>query len=157
MTPTENAANIRSLSDVQRTYLRLVARGLTSKQIAQDLGGSHHTVNAEIGIARRVLGAKSRQEAARIFVRSEHDVSYERSYEPPGVARTASPVAPTDDDRERSSELLWPIPTRRRPENRLNAWQRVGWILALAAATALLLGGLVSGVAAMLVSLERWI
>ena len=157
MRSTENAANIRSLSDAQRTYLRLVAQGLTSKQIAQDVGGSHHTVNAEIGIAMRVLGAKSRQEAARIFVRSEHDVSYERSYEPPGVAHPASAIAPTDHDRKRNSEPLWPIPTEHRPENRLNAWQRVGWILALAAATALLLGGLVSGIAAMLVSLERWI
>ena len=156
MTPAGNAANIRSLSDAQRAYLRLVAQGLTSKQIAHKLGGSHHTVNAEIGIAMRVLGARSRQEAARILVRSEEAVSYEPSYEPPGVAHPAPPGAAMADDRERISDPQWPIPTEQRPENTLNARQRVGWILALAAAIALLLGGLVSGVAAMLDSLGRW-
>jgi DNA-binding CsgD family transcriptional regulator len=151
------AAKVLSLSEAQRTYLRLVSEGLTSKQIANALGGSHHTINAEIGIAMRVLGAKSRQEAAALVQRSEESGSYERSYEPPAVAAPppAEPNRGRDEDGGSGTGLPWP--TAGRPDNTLSAWQRIGWILLLAAVVALLLGGLAGGVAALLVSLDQWL
>jgi DNA-binding CsgD family transcriptional regulator len=145
-----------SLSDAQRAYLRFVSQGLTSKQIAHAVGGSHHTINAEIGIAMRVLGAKSRQEAAATLLRLEEVASYERSYEPVRVAVPAPPVAQQASDGEGKSSPARPWPTDSRSENMLSAWPRIGWILGLAAAIALLLGGLVSGVAALLDGLSRW-
>jgi DNA-binding CsgD family transcriptional regulator len=149
-------AKAASLSDAQRAYLRFVSQGLTSKQIAHTVGGSHHTINAEIGIAMRVLGAKSRQEAAAILLRLDEVASYERSYEPISVAAPAQPVAEQASDGDGKSSPARPWPTDSRPENIFSPWQRIGWILGLAAVIALLLGGLVSGVAALLDGLSRW-
>jgi DNA-binding CsgD family transcriptional regulator len=156
MIPPAADAKAASLSDAQRSYLRFVAQGLTSKQIAHAVGGSHHTINVEIGIAMRVLGAKSRQEAAATLLRLEEDASYERSYEPIGVAAPAQPVAQQSPDGDGKSSHARPWPTAGRPENMFSSRQRIGWILGLAAAIALLLGGLVSGVAALLDGLSRW-
>ncbi len=156
MTNAAAEAKAALLSDAQRAYLRLVSQGLTSKQIAHAMGGSHHTINVEIGIAMRVLGAKSRQEAAAILVQSEEVASYERSYEPASIAPPAPPVAKEGSDGEGRSGPAWPWPTDSMPENDFSIWRRIGWITGLAAAVALLLGGLVSGVAALLDGLSRW-
>ncbi len=156
MTLSAADAKAGSLSDAQRTYLRFVSQGLTSKQIAHTVGGSHHTINAEIGIAMRVLGAKTRQEAAATLLQLEGVASYDRSYEPASVAAPPDPPSHSTSDGDKKSGFAWPWPTDRRPENMFSAWQRIGWILGLAATVALLLGGLVSGVAALLDGLSRW-
>ena len=39
----------------------------------------------------------------------------------------------------------WPLPQKGRQENDLSGWQRLGWILVIATAAALMLGGLASG------------
>lgn len=146
-----------SLTESQGVYLRLVAEGLTSKQIAQRVGGSHHTINAEIGIAMRVLGAKSRQEAARLFVEVPSAGSYEPSYETAPVAGSLPDKSSRTSEGAGSGGPSWPWPTKAEPENTLGAWQRVGWIVAAAAVIALLLGGLASGVTALLDALARWV
>jgi DNA-binding CsgD family transcriptional regulator len=162
MTSSETAAKATSLSELQRTYLRFVAQGMTSKQIAQSIGGSHHTVNAEIGVAMRVFGARSRHEAAAILARVDKTGSYDSSYEPPAIVELPSrPEEPAGVEGEEQADhgQGWgaPVATRRRPINTLTAGQRVGWILVIASVVALLLGGLVSGVATLLVSLNRLI
>lgn len=47
----------------QRECLSLVRKGLTSLQIAAELGMSHRTVNQYIGDACRRLGARNRTQA----------------------------------------------------------------------------------------------
>lgn len=160
MTFSETTAKAGSLSDTQRAYLRCVAQGMTSKQIAQSVGGSHHTVNVEIGIAMRLLGAKSRHEAAAVLQRTQGPGSYKPSYEPPAIVEPTAPHEKSrpDEEREQADDGLgWGLPmaTRGRPINTLTAGQRMGWILVIAASVALLLGGLVSGVATLLMSLDR--
>lgn len=147
------------LNATQRNYLRLVAQGMTSKQIAQSISGSHHTVNAEIGIAMRLLGAKSRHEAAAIASRADALRSYEPSYEPPALVRPTTGHAISHHEENVATEdgRAWPLPvgSRRRPTNTLTAGQRIGWVLVIAALVVLSLGGLVSGIATLLASLER--
>jgi len=154
------AARIASLSDTQRSYLALVAQGRTSKQIAQTFSGSYHTVNVEIGVAMRVLGARSRHEAAAFLKTYNTLASYDDSYDQLTLADRA--IGPEGsghgkgegrDEEARGSVLLAPPWATR--ANRLTAWQRIGWIMVVAASAALLLGGLVSGIASLLVSLER--
>ena len=156
--PTSAAtARSGSLSDLQRRYLEFVADGLTSKQIAHRIGGSHHTINAEIGIAMRILGATSRRDAAALFNEVDEPASYERSYEPTDIVDIPSDSEGMPHDEVSSEHEQWqvPVPTKTRPTNRLSAGARLGWVLVIAASVALLLGGLVSGVTTMLTSLGR--
>lgn len=145
------------LTDTQRAYLRFVAAGLTSKQIAQKLGGSHHTVNAEIAIAVRVLGAKTRSDAASLLDYHERSESYDQSYEPKALADILAPTAlpPSEGKRRAVDRLPLPIPTAGRPLNALGFWQRTMWILVIAAVTALVMGGLITGIMAQLDGLDR--
>jgi DNA-binding CsgD family transcriptional regulator len=159
MNSFENAAKVGSLNETQRAYLRLVAQGMTSKQIALAVHGSHHTVNAEIGIAMRLLGAKTRHEAAAMVGYADISSSYEPSYEPAALAVPPREAAGSDEDEgdETDAGTGWalPVATRKRPINTLTTGQRIGWVLIIAALVALLLGGLVSGIATILVSLHR--
>lgn len=159
MNPSDAAAKAAILTDAQRRYLRLVAEGRTSKQIAQEVGGSHHTVNVQIGAAMRVLGAASRRQAAAMVGAADRTGSYEPSYEPPAIAPSLAggQAAPRHDHAR--DEQPWPIPiaTAARPTNSLSVAQRLAWILVIAAAVALLLGGVVSGVTTMLVTFGSYV
>lgn len=145
------------LTDAQRAYLRLVATGLTSKQIAQQLGGSHHTVNAEIAIAVRVLGATTRADAAAMLDRHERSGSYDPSYDPPTLVDTPIPATTSSSGGEHRSfdSFHLPIPSTGRPTNDLGFWHRTMWILIIAAITALVMGGLITGITAQLDGLGR--
>lgn len=166
------------LSSDQREYLDFVRRGQTSKQIAQSLGRSHHTINAEIAVAVRMLGARSRAEAAEMLARVAredgvppattvvlpshewtHPQSYEPSYDPEALASAATfaPNPAHEEDRISLRNIRLPIPTYRFPSNTMTTSQRLMWILLIAAGVALLLGGLASGVVALLDSLRHWI
>lgn len=144
------------LSDVQREYLRLVHRGLTSKQIAQQRGGSHHTVDAEIAVAMKMIGAERRTQAAALFAAHEASLSYEPSYEPPSVAVSADPaVIPAPGETSPLGGIPLPIPTVGRPINEQTFWQRTAWIVILAVGIALAAGGLLSGIIAQLNALGQ--
>jgi len=145
------------LTDAQRAYLRLVHAGLTSKEIAQRLGASHHTVNAQIGVAMRVLGAASRAEAAAMLAKAEAGGSYESSYEPAAIAdrSEADTIGGEEQAAADGRGLPLPVPTAGRPLNDLTFWQRLLWIIALAAVIALAGGGLISGIIAQLDGLAR--
>lgn len=157
MDPSDAAAKVAILTEAQRRYLGLVAGGLTSKQIAQQVGGSHHTVNVRIGAAMRILGATSRLQAASMVRDAAAPASYEPSYEPNAVADPAPAAATVLRHELPGGEQSWAIPiaTAARPTNSLGTGQRLAWVLVIAAAVALLLGGLVSGVTTMLVSFGR--
>ena len=135
------------LSDEQRAHLRLVREGLTSKEIAQRRGGSHHTVNAKIAVAVQMLGARDRDHAAEIVTVFE---PYERSYEPPELADTAvlEAIVVTEEGAAHRAVPDLPVPIYRGQPNKLTFWQRVIWVLIIAATTALLVGGLISGITA---------
>ncbi|WP_174275571.1 LuxR C-terminal-related transcriptional regulator [uncultured Sphingomonas sp.] len=145
------------LTNEQRSYLRLVDGGLTSKQIAQTNGGSHHTVNVRIAEAVRLLGVQTRAEAAAIVAAIDARGSYDRSYDPQTIVSTdrRSALSGAGNMPVRETGLPLPIATSGRPINTLNFWQRCVWILLLAASTALLVGGLVSGIIAQLDAVGR--
>lgn len=63
---------VAKLTNRQKECLRLVYRRLGSKEIARELGLSHHTVNDHIGAALQALSAADRHEAARLLVQFEH-------------------------------------------------------------------------------------
>lgn len=55
------------LTDVQRASLRLVGKGLTSKEIARETGLTYQTVDQYLSRAALLIGAQNRREAARLF------------------------------------------------------------------------------------------
>lgn len=55
------------LTEAQRTCLRLVARGLSSKEIARETDLSPQTVDQYLSKASALIGVASRREAARQF------------------------------------------------------------------------------------------
>ena len=62
---------IDTLSESQKTCLRLVARGMTSKEIAQDTGLAPQTVDTYIKHAMARLDAPTRRAAARQLIQQE--------------------------------------------------------------------------------------
>ncbi len=142
------------LSSFQREYLRLVHQGMTSKQIALQLGGSHHTINAEIAKACRILAAPSRIKAAEWLVAYDAEsTSYERSYDPMTVA--PSSVLQPEAGRENSEATVHqsssrpaflPFVTAGKPVNELSIGLRLAWILVIAVMTAILAVGLLGSV-----------
>ncbi len=66
------AGRLSELSTIQIACLRLVADGVTaSKAIGRELDLSPGTVDTYLSRASRLLGASSRQEAARLYLEAE--------------------------------------------------------------------------------------
>jgi DNA-binding CsgD family transcriptional regulator len=59
------------LTDSQKTCLRLVSTGMSSKEIAIQIGLTPRTVDQYVNLAAQKLGASTRREAARILVSQE--------------------------------------------------------------------------------------
>lgn len=78
------------LSEGQKVCLRLVARGMSSKEIAQQIGLSHQTVDTYVKGALPKLGASNRREAARLFAALEHSQKLEP--QPPALGGHSAPV-----------------------------------------------------------------
>ncbi|MEN3336984.1 MAG: hypothetical protein V7647_660 [Acidobacteriota bacterium] len=62
---------VEGLTQRERDCLRLVARGQSSKEIAIELGISHHTVDLHLRRAMRALGKNTRRDAARALAELE--------------------------------------------------------------------------------------
>ena len=114
------------LTDRQRSYLRHVFQHRKSQEIAFLEGVSSRAVDKQLGLAKDLLGANGRHEAARLF--AEHEAGVERFY--------PASIDPTDP-------AFWPLPspapTEARPCNEMT-WQQVlawGAIIAIATPIAL--------------------
>lgn len=77
------ASDFDALSAKQKECLRLVADGLTSKQIAPRVGLTHESVNTYVKTATRALGAPNRSVAARMLL--EHEAVPNREFPSPPV------------------------------------------------------------------------
>lgn len=167
---------IERLTESQRSYLRLVFEHKSSKEIAQQLGISAHTVDKRIKEAMRILGVNSRIEAARILAGvKESGTDQALGPQSPDLAITpASPFVAArsvggndggDSDVNNgagaqgisprpprasgaSRRFPLPFPTADRPENDLSFLQRVGWTLGLIIGLAVATGILLSGLTA---------
>jgi len=102
---------ISRLTERQRTCLKLVAMGFTSKQIARQLGISHSTVDNHVLAATQLLGVTDRREAGRLLTRGlgqelprqVKSLSDAEKSDMMGALEALSPPAPT------SLKLLPPI------------------------------------------------
>lgn len=82
-----------TLSDGQKACLRLVARGMSSKEIAKALGLTPQTVDTYVKVSMARLGASNRREAARMLVAAE------------ASRKSGSPPAELADDPPESDQL----------------------------------------------------
>ena len=110
------------LTDRQRDYLRHVFQHRNSQQIAFDAGVSARAVDKQLLLAKGILGANSRFEAARMF--AEHEAGVEGFY-PASVAPSRPAFWP----------LPLPLPTKARPTNTLGWRQVLAWGAVIAIAT----------------------
>lgn len=108
------------LTDRQRECLRHVFEHRKSHEIAHLLGTSARVVDKQLMLAKNIVGAGSRFEAARLF--AQHESGVESSY-PANFLPPHAPVWP----------LPMPVPTNETPANTLT-WQQVltwGGIIAI--------------------------
>jgi DNA-binding CsgD family transcriptional regulator len=70
-----------TLSEGQKACLRLVAKGMSSKEIAKALGLTPQTVDTYVKVSMARVGASNRREAARMLVAAEASL---KSGSPPG-------------------------------------------------------------------------
>lgn len=110
--PSPTDPLLDQLTKRQRECLALAADGHTSKQIAQRLGITHHTVDEHCDAARATLGVATRLDAVRWF-RQLHfsPIAGGTPQSPGGVARAV--------ETEPAQTLDWrpnPIPERAVPE-----------------------------------------
>ena len=75
-----------ALTDSQIRCLRLVGKGMSSKEIAIATGLSPRTVDQYVNRAALLLGASSRREAARILILAESDESKNLQLQSQGLA-----------------------------------------------------------------------
>lgn len=80
------------LSERQKDCLRLVARGLSSKEIALQVGLTPQTVDTYLKAAIARLGVSNRREAARLL--QDWEASQELGSPPPAVVEVAPVVQP---------------------------------------------------------------
>ena len=114
------------LTPRQRDYLRQVFQHRNSQEIAFGAGVSARAVDKQLQIAKDLIGATSRFEAARLF--AEYEAGVECLY-PASVAPSRPAFWP----------LPMPVPTKARPTNTLTWRQVLAWgvIIAIAAPTAI--------------------
>ncbi len=107
-----------TLTERQRTYLRMVHNLCSSQEIAFHTGETESTINGQIKKACRKLGAHGRIEAARQF----HD--YERRVQllDPGGSNYASRPQPL-------WPLPWVMPSRAGTLNVMTRQQVISWAL----------------------------
>ena len=114
------------LTDRQKDYLRQVFQHRNSQEIAFANGVSARAVDKQLQLAKDLIGATSRFEAARLF--AEYEAGVEGFY-PASVAPSRPAFWP----------LPFPVPTKARPLNTLT-WQQVlawGALIAITAPIAI--------------------
>lgn len=86
MASLEELERVRSLTDSQIKCLRLVRRGMSSKEIALETGLSPGTVDQYLNRAASTLGVSGRREAARILDSAEFKESKKLQLQPRRLA-----------------------------------------------------------------------
>jgi DNA-binding CsgD family transcriptional regulator len=87
------------LSEGQKNCLRLVAKGMSSKEIAKETGLTPQTVDTYVKASISRLGASNRREAARALL------AWEQGDTPGVAARPDSDLRTEDDDQPRP--IVW--------------------------------------------------
>ncbi|MEA3016379.1 MAG: hypothetical protein QOI38_1101 [Sphingomonadales bacterium] len=87
-----------TLSEGQKACLRLVAKGMSSKEIAKALGLTPQTVDTYVKVSMARIGASNRRDAARMLVAAEASL------------KSGSPPADLAD-RDHGSDQLAPTGT----------------------------------------------
>lgn len=168
----EDAAKVSRLSQGQVDCLLLVDQHLSSKEIAQRLGISSHTVDQRIRGALEKLGVERRGEAARIVAaaldpaeqayqwlihQSPHmDDQPDSGHQTEAVSNQirhadrvgeAGPPGVKTEQRSGTSRppLQMPFATRNRPSNEMGVGQRLLWILLIALGAAFSAGMYLAG------------
>lgn len=163
-------SGIDRLTDAQRDVLRRWRRRQSAKEIGRDLGITHWAVNERLRSARRVLGADSSNEAARMLAEAEAPDGYNRIvYDPATVADPASADIMARSEGEvdlasgpsrgarlreertpfRAGASYWPavrlpLPRFRGDKNDLSLRSRLTWIGALALGIVITVGALIT-------------
>lgn len=102
------------VSQRQRIYLRHVARNLSSKEIAEIEGVSARAVDKQLYLAKTLIGATTRADAARRLIAHEEGVE---SFYPANALPVQEPFRP----------LPLPVPNRRMPVNLIKAREVLIW------------------------------
>lgn len=139
------ANRTNELSRRERDCLRLVARNFSSKEIARELGLSHHTVDDHLKHAISLLGVGSRFEAARLLSAAEGSPQA-LGAQPSSLAEPV-PIGPAIPPDRSDVGLLKRLPFLRngRRTNDLNSTQRLLWIATIAIGLIFTLSQLANG------------
>ncbi|WP_281253390.1 helix-turn-helix domain-containing protein [Sphingomonas guangdongensis] len=145
-----NSPDPSQLTDRQRDCLQLVGRGMSSKEIAGELGISHHTVDLHLKRAIRILGATSRRDAARraseLPVASNQHLATQAGAVVGPAEIMASPVSAAEPGH---SALRVPFLRQGRQRNDLSPASRIGWIAVLAMAMLIAAANFLNGLGAL--------
>lgn len=165
MEPLES--RIARLTPGQLDCLRLVAGNFSSKEIANELGISPHTVDQRIRQSLQILGVQRRSQAARIV--AQHCGPYQRLiHQSPYIAAQAAPGHPEASVSQQirhadraggvgdacflteQRPAFWPslqppFATRSNPRNEMSVGQRLFWIAAIAIGAAFSAGMYLAG------------
>ncbi len=148
---------IEQLTARERDCLRLVARGMSSKEIALALGLSPLTVDGYLKEAVRTLGVSTRREAARIL--TSHEEAPQASDETPpqklggeplDLAETVHsgvPLSPKRTDAE--PRFRMPFLRQGRQINDLDPLSRLMWIIGLAVLMLVAVANFLNGLGAL--------
>jgi DNA-binding CsgD family transcriptional regulator len=148
---------IDQLTARERDCLRLVARGMSSKEIALTLGLSPLTVDGYLKEAARTLGVSSRREAARILAAHEH-LSPQAPEKPPqnlgaepvDLAETVHSEVPLPPKRsEAEPRFRVPFLRQGKQTNDLDPFNRLMWIFGLALLMLIAVANFLNGLGAL--------
>lgn len=175
-----NAERLARLTEAQRTCLRMVFMHMSSKDIARELGISHHTVDQRLKAAIQTLGVENRIQAARLLARHEGGEAYQPLvYQSPDIAgpppTVPIPVLVDHGEADRlsgramredqaafdaafhrsQSPTALPLPIGGGDPNDLKPWQRLGWVFAIMLLVTLTFGVFMAGFEALSRLAER--
>lgn len=138
----------QTLSDSQKTCLRLVSRGMTSKEIAQATGLAPQTIDTYLKLAMGRLNAPTRRDAARRL--ADHELSHKLGS--PSEAVAGGPIRGDESSAARVSGWVRAIapPPLGGTINELSPALRTYAVLKVAAISAAVVFALILVVAGML-------
>lgn len=99
-----------TLPEGQKACLRLVAQGMSSKEIAKALDLTPHTVDTYLKASMARLGATNRRDAARMFVASEAEDGSQNLGSPTQALADPAPGPDQSASTGRQGWLSWVRP-----------------------------------------------